>query len=82
MPKHTILQQLRLFSLGGEGIGGWLTKKTDDRVFNRLDDMSQNPVSLAQFNQLLGLGHQAPVTKDFFHYYWLECPPKHTYPVG
>ena len=38
MPKETILEQLHLFSLGGEGIGGWLTKDTDDRVFNRLED--------------------------------------------
>ena len=36
MPKETILEQLHLFSLGGEGIGGWLTKDTDDRVFDRL----------------------------------------------
>ena len=36
---------------------------------------------MSQFNQLLGFGHQAPVSEGFFHYYWLSCPPKHPYPV-
>ena len=82
MPRETILQELSLFSIGGEGIGGWLTEQTDQRVFDRLDKISEEPLSLAQFNQLLGLGRQAPVSKDFFHYYWLESPPKHTYSVS
>ena len=42
MSKETILKQFGIFSLGGEGIGGWLTEKTDDRVFNRLDKSSTN----------------------------------------
>ena len=82
MPKETILEQLHLFSLGGEGIGGWLTKDTDDRVFDRLDDIQNHQLTRTQLNQLLGFGHQAPVSDDFFSYYWLECPVKHPYPVG
>ena len=82
MPKDAILDQFQLFSLGGEGIGGWLTSQTDDRVFDRLDKILNDPLSRSQFNQILGLGHQAPVSDDFFRYYWLECPPNHPYPVG
>ena len=81
MPKETILEQLHLFSLGGEGIGGWLTQDTDDRVFDRLDDIQNHQLTKSQFNQLLGFGHQAPVSDDFFSYYWLECPVKHPYAV-
>ena len=32
MSKESILKQFEVFSLGGEGIGGWLTENTDDRV--------------------------------------------------
>ena len=81
MPKETILEQLHLFSLGGEGIGGWLTEETDDRVFDRLDDIQNQQLTRPQLNQLLGFGHQAPVSVDFFSYYWLECPAKHPYAV-
>ena len=81
MPKDTFLEQLRLFSLGGEGIGGWLTAQTDDRVFDRLDGIQEHPLRREQFNQLLGFGHQAPVSSDFFRYYWLESPAMHPYQV-
>ena len=81
MPKDEILEQFYLFSLGGDGIGGWLTKNTDDKVFERLDRIQDDPLSKAQFNQLLVFGHQAPVSYDFFEYYWLESPLKHPYPV-
>ena len=82
MSKDSVLEQFRLFSLGGEGIGGWLTQQTDDRVFDRLDKILDEPLTKSQFNQILGFGHQAPVSDDFFRYYWLECPPNHPYPVG
>ena len=81
MPKKPILEQFHLFSLGGEGIGGWLTEETDDRVFDRLDDIQNHQLTRPQLNQLLGFGHQAPVTDDFFSYYWLECPVRHPYAV-
>lgn len=81
MSKQAILEHFQLFSLGGDGIGGWLTSNTDDRVFNRLASIQGNPISRAQLNQLLIFGHQAPVSEDFFNYYWLECPSNHPYPV-
>ncbi len=81
MSQETILNELQLFSLGGEGIGGWLTERTDDKVFDRLDKIQEDPLTRTQLNQILGLGHQAPVSNDFFHYYWLESPSSHPYPV-
>ncbi len=81
MSKESILRQFHLFSLGGDGIGGWLTENTDDKVFDRLDEIQNAPLSKAQFNQLLVFGHQAPVSDDFFHYYWLESPITHPYAV-
>ena len=81
MSKETILQQFSLFSLGSHGIGSWLTENTDYKVFDRLDKLHETPLSRAQFNQLLVFGNQAPVSHDFFHYYWLESPMKHPYPV-
>lgn len=81
MTKETILQKLNLLSLGGEGIGGWLTEHSDERIFNRLSSIQDHPLTMSQLNQLLGFGHQAPISAGFFHYYWLSCPPKHPYPV-
>ena len=81
MSKKTILEKFQLFSLGGEGIGGWLTEETDTIVFDRLDKIDECPLTKTQLDQLLGFGHQAHVSEAFFQYYWLECPPKHPYLV-
>ncbi len=81
MPKESILKEFALFSLGGDGIGGWLTENTDDEVFRRLDGVDQEPLSKVQLNQLFVFGHESPVSDDFFRYYWLEAPSKHPYPV-
>jgi len=81
MDKDQILQELSLFSLRNGGIGGWLTESTDDEVFERLRDIEENPLTKGQFNQLLAFGHQAPVSDDFFHYYWLTVPKEHPYDV-
>ena len=77
MPKETILQEFKLFSLGGDGIGGWLSQNTDDEVFRRLDRINQEPLSKVQLNQLFVFGHEAPVSDGFFRYYWLEAPTEH-----
>ena len=81
--KNNILDEFKLFSLGGDGIGGWLTKDTDDKIFKRLASLEKesNTLSYVQFKQLLVLSHIAPMTNDFFRYYWLESPPKHPYLV-
>ena len=82
MSKEKILKQFELFSIGGEGIGGWLTDKTDIKVFDRLDELEDQPLTRSQFNQLLVFGSQAPVSDAFFRYYWLECPTTHPYAVN
>ncbi len=81
MTKAGILRQFSLFSLGGDGIAGWLTEQTDERIFARLDTIHTQPLTKAQLNQLLVLGHQASVSTGFFTYYWLECPHQHPYQV-
>ena len=80
--KEEILGRLSLFVLGGPGIGGWLTKSTNNVIFERLAFLDQQPLSLAQFTQLLVLGHQAPPSEDFLRYYWLSSPADHPYPVS
>jgi hypothetical protein len=77
-----ILHELELFSLGGEGIGGWITPATDSRILDRLARLNSEPLSKEQLNQLLILGRESPLSDDFFSYYWLEDPLEHPYPVG
>lgn len=82
MDADQILREMQLFSLGGEGIGGWITPNTDVRIFERLARLNEEPLSKVQLNQLLVLGKESPVSDDFFKYYWLEDPLEHPYPVG
>lgn len=82
MSKQSILAEFNLFQLGGDGIGAWLNEHTDDEVFRRLERLHAEPLSKVQFNQLLVFGHEAPVSDDFFRYYWLEAPLSHPYPVA
>ena len=81
MSKAQILDQFRLFTLGTDGIGGWLGPDTDHRVFDRLDNIEKDPLAKVQLNQLLAFGHEAPVSDDFFRYYWLSAPVQHPYDV-
>jgi hypothetical protein len=82
MDKDDILREMQLFSLGGEGIGGWIMPSTDSRVFDRLARLDVEPLSKVQLNQLLAFGRESWVSDDFFRYYWLEDPLEHPYPVG
>ncbi len=81
MSKEQILDQFKLFSLKTDGIGGWLGTETDDRVFRRLEIVDHEPLTKVQLNQLFAFGHEAPVSDDFFRYYWLSVPPLHPYEV-
>jgi len=80
--KENILEQFRLFCCGGDGIGGWLQESTDEGVFQRLSEVDEKPLTKVQLNQLLAFGHEAPVSDDFFRYYWLACPDDHPYRVA
>ncbi|HXH94788.1 MAG TPA: hypothetical protein VNN25_24655 [Thermoanaerobaculia bacterium] len=82
MDTEQILREMKLFSLGGEGIGGWITPDSDSRIFERLGRLDLEPLSAVQLNQLLVFGKESPVSDDFFRYYWLEDPLDHPYPVG
>ncbi|MCK5345425.1 MAG: hypothetical protein KAR20_18575, partial [Candidatus Heimdallarchaeota archaeon] len=78
--KEEILNKFKLFSGGTGGIDSWLSETTREEVFKRLSDISNNPLSSQQLNQLLILSHEAGVSYDFFDYYWL-CTPNHPYDV-
>jgi len=82
MLKEKVLEELQLFSLGTGGIGSWLTLETDDRVFQRLAGIETEPLTMVQLNQLLAFGHEAPVSDDFFRYYWRDVPTEHPYEVS
>jgi hypothetical protein len=80
--KEHILKEFSLFSLPGEGIGSWLTEKTDELVFERLAKIEEIPLSKAQLDQLLLLSLEGGVSRGFFNYYWNEIPPLHPYEVS
>src|SRR6185503_11272372 len=81
MTKEQILAELSLFKLKTGGLGSWITEDTDPEVFRRLGNIEQTPVTKVQLNQLLSFGHEAPVSDDFFRYYWLDAPASHPYDV-
>lgn len=81
MDKQQVLDQFKLFALGTDGIGGWLGPDTDVRVLERLASIDTEPLAKVQLNQLLAFGHEAPVSDDFFRYYWLSASTHHAYDV-
>lgn len=61
--KTDILAEFALFSMpAGGGIGSWLTEKAHSDVFERLGRIDEEPLSAVQLNQLLVMGHEAPLT--------------------
>lgn len=82
MSKEKILEELKLFKLRSGGFGSWINEKTDPEVFARLARLDQEPITKVQLNQLLAFGHEAPVSDDFFRYYWLNQPQNHPYEVA
>ncbi|HEY9134518.1 MAG TPA: hypothetical protein VIM85_01860, partial [Pseudomonadales bacterium] len=81
MNKEKLLEEFALFSLNSGGIGSWLTEDADDEIFERLAVLETNPLKKVQLNQLLVMGHEAPVSDGFFKYYWCSKPTSHTYDV-
>lgn len=72
--------RLTLFTGGTGGIDSWLTSDHAGTVISRLDQLSAEPLSCGQLNQLLALSHQPEISQGFFKYYWLS-EPKHPYDV-
>jgi hypothetical protein len=81
MTKRQILAEMNLFSLSGDGIGGWISERTDEELFQRLGRIPEEPLTKVQLNQLLVLGREAPLSDGFFQYYWLTASNEHTYNV-
>lgn len=79
--KSEILSRFSIFSVASPGIGSWLTEQTHPDVFERLGNLDADPLPAVQLNQLLVMGHEAPVGDGFFHYYWLQAPDRHPYDV-
>lgn len=79
--KAEILQEFALFSIPVGGIGSWLTDHAHADVFDRVGRIDEEPLSAVQLNQLLVMGHEAPVGDGFFRYYWLQSPDAHPYNV-
>lgn len=79
--KAEILEEFSLFAVPTGGIGSWLTEQTHADVFERLGKLNEEPLPAVQLNQLLVLGHEAPVGDGFFRYYWLLVPEQHPYSV-
>jgi hypothetical protein len=80
--KQQILNELGLFKLKTGGLGSWITEDTDPEVFIRLGQVEEQSITKVQLNQLLAFGHEAPVSDDFFRYYWLDRPVEHPYDVA
>lgn len=81
MSKEEILKEFELFSSANGGIESWLSSESPDEIFDRLLTIRNNPISKVQLNQLLVMGHEAPVSDGFFSYYWCHIPEEHIYDV-
>lgn len=76
------LEPLKIFAGGTGGIDSWLGPDTAAEVLDRLRAIPQEPLPLAQLNQLLVLSHEAGMTTGFFQYYWGSAPQHHPYDVA
>jgi hypothetical protein len=70
--RERVVKEFSLFTLGTGGIGSWLSPETDEGVFERILRIPSEPLTRTQFNQLLVLGQEAPVSDGFFDYYFLS----------
>jgi len=76
-----VLQELKLFSVEIDGIGGWITPNTNPEILSRLARLNSEHLPKVQLNQLLVLGREAPLSDACFDYYWRTAPDKHPYDV-
>ena len=67
-----VVKEFDLFRGNGLGIENWISTATPKLVLDRLEKIVAEPISLAQFNQLLILSHEAGLSHGFFKYYWLS----------
>ena len=76
--KDEILEKFSIFRVNTGGIDEWISPKAPDKVFMRLSNVSREPLSRSQLNQLLILSHEVGVSEGFYNYYW-KSNPKHLY---
>ena len=93
MTRDELRDELSLFALGTGGIGSWLTDddKADPEIYDRLLKIEEKPkkrnqidhhrLKKVQLNQLLVMGHEAPVSDGFFEFYWCYKPTNHMYNI-
>jgi hypothetical protein len=65
--KIDIQAEFAIFRGNGPGIESWISANTPRLVIDRLNEIDDKPVSLAQLNQLLILSHEAGVSEGFFN---------------
>ena len=78
--EELIAKMKPLFGNTG-GFDSWFSQEMPDEAVDRLSSLEQERLSLAQFNQLLLLSHEAGMAPAFYRYYWLS-KPNHTYDVA
>ena len=79
--REEISQKFALFRGGTGGLDNWLGEEAPNQIFETLSAIERAPLSRSQFNQLLTLAHEAPLSEELFGYYWLMVPDKHPYDV-
>ena len=75
-----IVERFSIFAGSDGGIESWLLAESDSRIFERLALLTSEPLGRAQLNQLLLLGHEAPLSQGFYKYYWMHVPATHLHP--
>jgi hypothetical protein len=70
LTTEDIVREFELFRGNGPGIESWISSKTPKGILERLAQIAETSISLAQLNQLLILSHEAGVSDCFFAYYW------------
>jgi hypothetical protein len=81
MDKDQIVSRFQNLSYGSEqGLGTWLSTDIHPLVISRLQQLTVEPLTKVQFNQLLVVSQIASVSDGFFRYYW-RSTPQHPYDV-
>jgi hypothetical protein len=62
--------------------GGVFNSEEGRNILTRIEQISDQPLSLTHLNQLLHRNHEAGVTHGFFRYYFLSDSTDHPYPLG
>lgn len=81
MQIEKVLQSCGIYFSNSSGIEGFINKESDPLILNRLAELSQNPLTYVQLNQMLSIGLISAMSDGFYGYYWMHIPEKHIYNV-